>query len=57
MGENQESDKKGDLYFDENTLRKVYDAMALAGIPSGLRQDAVTNMQNAGILFRERGRL
>lgn len=42
------------VYYDENTLRKVYDALKVAGIEGQQAQDAVFQMQNLGILFRER---
>ena len=53
----QEKDVLGDVYFDADTMRKVYDAMELAGIPSEQAIIAVMRMQNVGILFRERGRM
>jgi len=43
-------------YYDEQTLTKVYRALERAGIDPEARQDAVSEMQNEGILFRERAR-
>jgi hypothetical protein len=42
------------LYYDEDTLVKVYAALAFAGIYGEKAREAVNNMQNVGILFRER---
>lgn len=42
------------LRHDEGTLNKVYEALATVGIVDQMATDAVTEMQNAGILFRER---
>lgn len=42
------------VYYDENTLKKVYDALKVAGITGQQATDAVFQMQNLGILFRER---
>lgn len=39
---------------DEGTLQKVYDAIQSLGYTSAEVSDMVTEMQNAGILFRER---
>ena len=52
----QEKDEMGDVYHDEHTLRKVYDALAACGIHGPLATQAVNNMQGLGILFRERGK-
>lgn len=41
-------------HHDENTMQKVYDALKAAGIKKQRRLDAVAQMQNAGIYFRER---
>jgi hypothetical protein len=38
-------------FHDEQTLVKVRDALYAAGVSKS--QDAITSMQNAGILFRE----
>lgn len=46
----------GDVYHDDRTMRKVYDAMAAAGVHGPLAVDIVNRMQNVGILFRERGK-
>lgn len=40
--------------YDENTLRKVYDALDHAGLTPEQSIDAVIALQNKGILFRER---
>jgi hypothetical protein len=40
--------------YDEQTLRKVYLGLAAAGIRSQLALDAVAQLQNQGILFREK---
>lgn len=52
----QEKDQMGDVYYDEHTLRKVYDALAACGIRGPLATQVVNNMQGLGILFRERGK-
>lgn len=39
---------------DEDTLRKVYDALERAGMGYGDARETATVLQNAGILFRER---
>lgn len=53
----QEQDGKGDVYHDEHTMRKVHDALRISGIELGsLRDTIINNLQNAGILFRERGK-
>jgi hypothetical protein len=39
---------------DEKTLRKVYMGLAAAGVIGQTATDAVNEMQNQGILFRER---
>jgi hypothetical protein len=43
-----------ETYVDENTLVKVYDALQQAGLNIAQASDAVNEMQQAGILFRER---
>jgi hypothetical protein len=41
--------------YDENTLFKVYDSLRIVGgISEELARDTITDMQNKGILFRER---
>lgn len=40
--------------YDDQTLHKVYRALARAGLSHAQASDAVTEMQNEGILFRER---
>lgn len=54
--EGQEQDEKGDVYYDETTLKRVYYGLAKAGIVGEQADDAVNQMQNAGVLFRERGK-
>lgn len=54
--EGQEQDLKGDLYFDEKTLGKVYESLKVAGLPDQVAVDAVAEMQKRGVLFRERGK-
>jgi len=44
----------GDEWYDDYTLLKVVHAMREAGISDQQAEDAITAMQNAGILFRER---
>lgn len=39
---------------DEKTLRKVYMGLAAAGVFGQTATDAVFQMQNQGVLFRER---
>lgn len=39
---------------NEETLRKVYAALHAAGVQEGAAMEAVNNMQNQAILFRER---
>lgn len=41
-------------HHDENTMQKVYDALRAAGLKKQQCLNAVTQMQNAGIYFRER---
>lgn len=41
-------------YSDDETLRKVYDALRLSGLNDQHATECVSMMQNAGILFRER---
>ena len=40
--------------YDWKTMDKVYDALREVGVTDQQAVDAVTIMQNAGILFRER---
>ncbi len=44
---------KEELHHDENTLRKVYEGLLAAGIFGQQAVDAVNQMTNQGILFRE----
>lgn len=41
------------LHYDEDTLKKVYEGLLAAGIFGQQAVDAVNQMQNQGILFRE----
>jgi hypothetical protein len=43
-------------YYDEGTLAKVHEALHNSGIPLEYLPDAISAMQNGGILFRERRR-
>ena len=47
------AENKEELHHDENTLRKVYEGLLAAGIFGQQAVDAVNQMQNQGILFRE----
>jgi hypothetical protein len=48
-------EQKDEAKHDENTLRKVHGALEAAGIYKHAdRIDIVNQLQNAGILFRER---
>lgn len=40
--------------YNEQTLFKVFNALRRTGLPERVAQDAITEMQNEGILFRER---
>lgn len=40
--------------YDEQTLRKVYDVLHQHGLLPSKMMDIINDMQNAGILFRER---
>lgn len=40
--------------YDEGTLRKVYEAVRAAGLGHQEVTDAISSLQNVGILFRER---
>lgn len=42
------------LTYDEGTLHRVYAALGNAGLSRQVAEDAVNEMQNLGILFRER---
>lgn len=46
-----ENNKEG---FTENTLFKVYDSLRAAGLTEEQSREAINDMQNKGILFRER---
>lgn len=45
-----------ELYHDEDTWFKVYHALMRAGLGDVKSRSTITDMQNAGILFRERKR-
>jgi hypothetical protein len=42
-----------EMFYDEETLLKVYDSMGDAGIVVNKRMDAVSSMVNKGVRFRE----
>lgn len=42
-------------YYDENTMAKVDQALTKCGYGVGDRTEIISEIQNAGILFRERG--
>jgi hypothetical protein len=55
MGERHiHAQPKENVTFDENTLFKVYDSLRDAGLDEQKARDAISDMQNKGILFRER---
>lgn len=41
-------------HYTENTLFKVYDVLRAAGLGESQAREAINEMQNQGILFRER---
>ena len=43
-----------EVYFDESTLDKVLVALTDVDLSVETAQEAITSMQNMGILFRER---
>jgi len=43
------------VHHNEQTLHKVSNALRRAGLGAQQAIDAISEMQNAGILFRERG--
>jgi len=45
---------KENIYFDEDTLKKVYEGLLAAGVFGQQAVDAVNQIQNRGILFREK---
>ena len=47
-------ENKEELHHDEDTLKKVYEGLLKAGIFGQQAVDAVNQMQNQGILFREK---
>jgi hypothetical protein len=53
VGGNPAPEPAGETY-DEQTLVKVYDALKRAGLSEGQSINAVDEMQNLGLLFRER---
>ena len=46
-----------EVYYDEETLFKVNRALRASGLTQVQTQDAIIEMQNAGILFRERQKM
>lgn len=50
----QSEDDYDDLYYDDKTLDKVRTALREHGMGHTLITSAISDMQNAGILFRER---
>ena len=48
--------KASQVRYDDQTLQKVYEAMRKVGLDDAEVGDAVLEMQNAGILFRERAK-
>jgi hypothetical protein len=44
------------LYHDDQTLRKVYDTLRDTGLSESETLDAINEMQNKGLLFREAAR-
>lgn len=55
LGEEIEVVEEEELYYDENTLQKVLEALKnVSVLTDHLAREAITDMQNAGILFRER---
>jgi hypothetical protein len=47
-------DRKNEGKHDEKTMAKVYQALGESGLDINQTLDAVSNLQNHGILFRER---
>lgn len=45
-----------ELYHDDMTLQKVYDALLPCVADSNRAKEVINELQNAGILFRERTR-
>lgn len=43
-------------FHNDNTLRKVLNALILSGLTHDQAQNAIIEMQNHGILFRERAK-
>ena len=41
-------------YFTEETMFKVYDSLRAAGLTEEKTRETITDMQNKGILFREK---
>lgn len=48
------NEEESNEYHDENTLFLVMEALGRAGLGHMMVQDAIREMQNAGILFRQR---
>lgn len=49
-----EAGRTSEEFYDEETLTKVYMALGRAGLADAQITDAIAQMQNVGILFRER---
>lgn len=56
VGDDTEDDEPEELYYDEFTLLKVMKALRENGMSRDQVEIAINDMQNAGILFRERPR-
>lgn len=54
--ETEKEPRSEPLHYDEFTLMKVRRALLKYGISDNICTDLITNMQNEGILFRERPR-
>jgi hypothetical protein len=44
----------GEEFYNEGTLLRVFEALRRMPMPEKVAREAITAMQNAGILFRER---
>lgn len=54
MGNDDSFDPITSVRYDERTLFKVHRALMDSGLDYQAAIDAINNLQNAGILFRER---
>lgn len=54
--EPEQEQRSEPVYYDEFTLMKVRRAIIKYGISDNICTDLISNMQNEGILFRERPR-